>query len=185
MKFAFLLFFIILMAVLFFGRPITSSASQAPAAQATSSGSPPTADIASPDIYYYINMAIEDMERSTKFNMLEHINGSSYQVVYAGFKQENGVPTIFQLKVRCECAENAPCCNPMHTFVVTMQAMDDAYYEPLILSGVPSSVMNLEVQCFDHTIFSGRMTVPWQKVVRFLQDDLDGFRLWAEVTPES
>ena len=153
------------------------------------SGPLPTVDPRVRSIFYYLNMSIEDMERSTKFNMLEHINGASYQVVYVGFQPENGIPTTLQVNTRCECAGNAQCCSPLHTLMITMQAMDDGIYEPLILSEVPSSVTEMEVQCFDHTNFSGSMTMPWSDVITFLQSDLeghgmDGYRLWYEVTPE-
>ena len=184
---------IILLVLLFsFGRDFGSgSASSAPTAQPTGtptaipngSRSSPTTDIGSPNIYYYLNMAIEDMERSTKFNMLEHINGASYQVVYAGFQQENGVSIVLQVNTRCECANNAVCCSPTHTFVITMQAMDDANYQDSILSQVPSSVTKMEVQCLDHANSSVGMSVPWAEVLRFLQDNLDGFQLWSMVTP--
>jgi hypothetical protein len=184
---------IILLVLLFsFGRDLGSSgASAAPTAQPTgaptwtptSSGSPPTGNVGSPNIYYYLNMAIEDMERSTKFTQLEHINGASYQVVYAGFQQVNGVSAIFQINTRCECAGNAQCCSSLHTFVITMEAMDDVNYESLILGEVPQSVSDLKVVTFDHTAQKDGMTVPWLQVVSFLQGNLDGFRLWSEVTP--
>ena len=63
-------------------------------------------------------MAIESMEMSTKFTMLEHLYGASYQVVDVGLQPENGVPTTLQIDVRCECARNAECCSSLHTFVV-------------------------------------------------------------------
>ena len=190
MKLVLILFSLILLAVLFFGRTPASNAS--PAAQPASTSTPmsistlappATVDTVSRDIYYYLNMAIEDMERSTKFNQLEHINGASYQVVYVGFQHENGVPVTLQVQTRCECAGNGDCCSPTHTFVITMQAMDEATYEPLILERVPLTVRNLEVLTFDHTIPAGGALVPWLDVVSFLQGTLDGFRLWFEVTP--
>jgi hypothetical protein len=128
-------------------------------------------------------MAIENMERSTKFSQLEHINGASYQVVYAGFQQENGIPITFQVNTRCECAGNGPCCNAIHTFVITMQALDDVNYKSSILAEVPSSVRDLEVQTFNHANSDDWMIVPWSEVVRFLQGEMDGFQLWSEVTP--
>jgi hypothetical protein len=140
-------------------------------------------DTISRDIYYYLNMAIEDMERSTKFNQLEHINGAIYQVVYVGFQQENGVPTTLQVDTRCECGGEPQCCSPTHTFIITMQAMDDVTYEPLIMNVVPTSVRTLQVSTFDHATWTGGKTVPWPDVVSFLQGNLDGFRLWFEVTP--
>lgn len=190
MKWVILFFIIVLVIVLFGGRLDNSGASPTPTISATSAptgtattGPPPTVDTASPNIFYFLNMAIEDMERSTKFNQLEHINGASYQVVYVGFRPENGVPAILQVNARCECANNAQCCSPTHTFVITMQAMDDVYYEPLILNQVPSTVTKMEVQCFDHASPSGTMSVPWADVLTFLQGNLDGFQLWYKVTP--
>ena len=175
-----------------FGRDFGSgSASPAPTAQPTTiptgtsigNGSPSLTNVGSPDLYYYLNMAIEDMERSTKYNMLEHIDGASYQVVYAGFQQENGVPVTLQVNTRCECANNATCCSDVHTFVITMQALDDTNYQGLILGLVPSSVTWMEVQYYEHANKLSTMSVPWGEVMRFLQDNLDGFRLWSEVTP--
>lgn len=153
------------------------------------SGPISTVDTRARSLYYNLNMAIEDMERSTKFTMLEHINGASYQVVDVGFQPENGVPSTLQINTRCECAGNAECCNPMHTFVITMQAIDEVIhnpkYGPLDPSVMPTSLTEMEVQCFDHTNFSGKMTMPWSDVVSFFQGYLDAFQLWAEVTPSA
>jgi hypothetical protein len=191
----FAFFFVILLVLLFsFGRDFgSSSASPAPVVQPTTITSTPTwsptieplpvVDTRSRDIYYFLNMAIEDMERSTKFNMLEHINGASYQVVYVGLEPNNDTPTTLQVDVRCECANNADCCSSTHTFVVIMEAMDGTTYESPIITAVPTSVRNLSVSTFEHTVSQHGMTVPWIDVVSFLQGNLDGYRLWYEVTP--
>jgi len=172
-----------------FGMDIQPTSASAASTPQPTSGPLPTVDTRVRSIYYDLNMAIEDMERSTKFSMLEHINGASYQVVYVGFQPEGGVPTTLQVNTRCECAGNAQCCNTMHTFVITMQAMDEVIhsgnYSPAILNEIPSTLTEMEVQCFDHTNFLGKMTMPWSDVVSFFQGNLDAFRLWSEVTPSA
>jgi hypothetical protein len=186
-----LLIFITLLVLFFaFGKPLESgSTSQAQATVTTTatlwvptSALSPTADTAMPNIFYNLNMSIEDMERLTKFNELEHINGASYQIVHVEFRPENGVPSIFQVDVRCECARNDQCCSSTQTFVVTMAAMDAVNYEQLLLNDVPASVRDLEVWCYDHASLDEVLSVPWVDVVSFLQDNLEGFKLWSKVT---
>jgi hypothetical protein len=179
--------FTLLFLFLNFGRDLQpTGASPASTAQPTI-GPFPTIDARARSVYHDLNMAIEDMERSTKFTMLEHISGASYQVVYAGFQPGNDGSETFQVDVRCECAGNASCCSTLHTFVITMEAMD-GQYQDAIVAHVPATVTDMEVRCFDHTSMTGGMTAPWQDVVAFLQSDpqgsgLDGFGLWYEVTP--
>jgi hypothetical protein len=172
-----------------FGTDFRNGSASAASTPQPTSGPVPTVDTRVRTLYYYLNMAIENMEMSNKFTMLEHINGASYQVVYVGFQPENGAPTTLQINTRCECAGNAECCNPMHTFVITMQAMDEVIhnptYGPLNTNVMPSSLTAMEVQCFDHTNFSGKMTMPWSDVVSFFQGSLDAFQLWSEVTPSA
>jgi hypothetical protein len=179
--------FILLFLFFLFGSDFQpGSASQVSTAQPSSEPIP----VVDPRVHYIfsdLNNAIENMERSTKFHMLEHIGGASYQVVNVAFQSRNDGSQILQIDVRCECAGNASCCSTLHTFVITMEAMDNEYQEAII-ANVPVTVTDMEVRCFDHTNLTGGMTAPWSDVVTFLQTDLqgtglDGFRLWSEVTP--
>jgi hypothetical protein len=181
--------FILLFLFFLFGSDFQpGSASQVSTAQPIS-GPTPTVDPRVHYIFSDLNNAIEDMERSTKFTTLEHISGASYQVVNVAFQPRNDGSQIFQIDVRCECAGNAACCSTLHTFVITMEAMDKDPYQELIIERVPTPpVTDIEIRCFDHTTLTGGMTAPWLDVVTFLRSDpqgtgLDGFRLWSEVTP--
>jgi hypothetical protein len=69
-----------------------------------------------------------------------------------------------------------------------MEAMDNDPKQEAIIGNVPQTVSDMEVRCFDHTNLTGGMTAPWSDVVTFLRGDpqgadMDGFRLWSEVTP--
>ena len=112
------------------------NASQVSTAQPVSEPTP-TVDPWVHYIFSDLNNAIEDMERSTKFTTLEHISGASYQVVDVAFHPGNNGSQILQIDVRCECAGNASCCSTLHTFVITMEAMDNDPKQEAIIGNVP------------------------------------------------
>jgi hypothetical protein len=181
--------FTMLFLFLTFGRDLQPTGASPAATASPIIVSNATVDPFSRQIYYDLNMSIEQMEMSTKFNMLEHIYGASYQVVYVELLPENGVPATLRVHVRCECARDAECCSSLHTFVVAMQAMDNENYEQSFLTAVPTTVSIMEVSTFNHTDPQGKMIVPWSDVKTFLESELenpgfDGVRLWYEVTPQ-
>jgi hypothetical protein len=151
----------------------------------------PVAMYASQSAYAFmnLNLAIERLETLDKFTELEHVTGASYQVTNVDFPLENGMPTVFQVATRCECARNAECCSPTRTFVVTLLAFNNAMtYDPnfsnWIQQGVPVEVRNMSVRIFDHATETEVINVPWENVKIFLYqpDSFRGFELGARVT---
>jgi hypothetical protein len=144
----------------------------------------PTEDTLSPSIFSQLNMAIEGMVTSEPLNELEHIAGPSYQVISVDVLPTDRIPSTLQISVRCECAENAQCCNTARTFAAAIVTLRNIYQSGnLNLDKTPYATLNiLEVWCFDHANLTGVASVPWTSVVSFFQNDIDGFQLWASVT---
>jgi hypothetical protein len=141
----------------------------------------PTADVLSSLIFSELNREIESLETSTKFSQLEHIHGASYQVTGVSFPVRRDGTLIFHVQTRCECAENAQCCSPTHTLVVTMMVMDDI--QGTLVTQIPPTVTVLEVWCYDHANLTEVMSVPWGDVKNFFLGYIDGFQLESKVTP--
>jgi hypothetical protein len=153
----------------------------------TTSGPPPTTDPLSSSLYKEFNMVIEGMVTDQRINELEHIAGPSYQVIGLDFVQENAPLPVLRVKTRCECAENGPCCNPNRTFIVTMVVLEKIYNNPafqILQTPTPEKFSNMEIWCYDHANLTEVITVKWSDVRDFFQGSIDGFQLWARVTPQ-
>lgn len=140
-----------------------------------------TPDFVSPAIYSQLNRRIEMAEPVAKYSQLEHIQGATYQVTGVQVVPIDSVSAILRVSARCECAENGPCCNASHTFIVTLIAMEESKEE--WIGSVPGSVTVLEVWCFDHNNLTQTISLPWGDVIRFFDGSLDGFWLAARITP--
>jgi hypothetical protein len=135
-----------------------------------------------PVIFKELNQAMEYMEGKNKFSQFEHITGAGYQITYVEIREEDNVAAVFQVNVRCECTENDVCCSSVRTFLVILMAMDEPIYRENIISMVPQTVRNMEIQCFDHANQTDVITVPWADVQAFLRNNIDGYQLAAKVT---
>jgi hypothetical protein len=143
---------------------------------------PPTEDHISPVIFSELNMAIEGMVTAEPLNELEHIAGPSYQIVSVDLLPTDKIPTTLQVNVRCECAENGPCCNSTRTFVATVMTFRKIYLSGDIQKVHPYESLNiLEVWCYDHANLTGVVSVPWADLADFFQGNIDGFQLWSDV----
>jgi hypothetical protein len=163
-------------------QPVATQTYIAPMLTAAS-GPTPTADPLSSDLYSEFNMKIEGMVTEQGINELEHIAGPSYQVIGVDFSQENISPAL-RVKTRCECAENGPCCSSNQTFIVTIRVLEKIYQDPAFqVLQTPEKFSIFEVWCYDHASLKQVISVPWNDVKRFFHAEIDGFQLWALVTP--
>lgn len=87
----------------------------------------------------------------------------------------NTPPTTFRLDTHCECANNQSCCTPERTFVMIMWAMKNRGDK--IIEQVPSSVVDIQVVCFDHGTQVGIVVASWQDVKDYISDRINGYQL--------
>lgn len=103
-----------------------------------------------------------------------------YQVVDASFPLGmDGRPNTFRIDVRCECASAASCCTLERTFIVVTAAMRVGAEK--IARQVPTSVVSLQVVCFDHSTQTGMMIASWNDMVSYFTGLINGFQLGARV----
>lgn len=85
---------------------------------------------------------------------------------------------IFRVDLRCECSSSSNCCVPERMFVVLMKAMKG---NDKIAKNVPSNVGIIKVLCFDHTVQNFVIGADWTKVKGYLDDNISGYELGAQV----
>jgi hypothetical protein len=86
---------------------------------------------------------------------------------------------IFRVDLRCECPSNTNCCFPERMFTVFMGAMKGS--KDKIINKVPSNVGTIKVVCFDHTVQNYVMGADWTTVKGYLNDNISGYELGAQV----
>jgi hypothetical protein len=112
---------------------------------------------------------------------------ATYRVVKVSFVPNiSGIPTTLFIVIDCECARDGHCCNLEHTFVVITRAMKA---NPEIIVGtaqgfpsiIPQTILDLQIECFDHQSTMGTMSVSWPLMREYLIGAISGDQLGWEV----
>jgi hypothetical protein len=119
---------------------------------------------------------------STRLDQLEETIGASYKFLNVEFIVENGVTTIFEVDVRCECAIETQCCTAERMFVVTMNEM--YLHSREIIAQVPLTVNRMRVVTFDHTRPLGAISVDWVEIRKFMDGTTNGLQFGFNVRRE-
>jgi hypothetical protein len=97
---------------------------------------------------------------------------------------DNNIPTVFSVTIKCECSRDGACCNAEHTFVVLAQAMRE---NVTVFLGnqianiyIPQTVTEFRVLCYDHTDKNKSLSVSWNTMFAYMIGIDDGSELgWA------
>lgn len=121
---------------------------------------------------------------SNYLDQLEDTIGVNYKFLDVQFPlDEQGMVTVFEVDIRCQCARNDRCCSRERGFILTMSRMKP--YIDGIVYEVPTTVEQLRVVTYDHVNPFPSVSADWQDVQNFLHGQMDGNQFGFHVTPAS
>jgi hypothetical protein len=141
----------------------------------------PTPSLSTPDPRANIIVSKLNESLSLTIDPLSASLDARYQVVDVSFLNNNTNQPLITLaiSVRCECVNNSNCCTPERTFIAIVDAMKATH--EVIYTQVPTTVIQVQVSCFEHSRQIGTAIVGWSDLIEYFRGTTNGYQLGNRV----